>query len=170
MIYEEIFRALNAKKVNYVVVGGVGLVLHGVVRLTADLDLIVRLETKNLTKFISVIKGLGYRPKAPVKAEEFIDNEKRERWRKEKGMQVFSFYHPKKPAALLAILVNEPIDYEALEEEKEVIQAGSIKIPVVSRRHLIELKKISGRPQDIADINALKEVMKIEKKERGKKH
>jgi hypothetical protein len=46
LIYEEIFRALNAKKVKYVVVGGVGLVLHGVVRLTADLDLIVRLETK----------------------------------------------------------------------------------------------------------------------------
>lgn len=170
MIYEEIFRALNAKKVNYVVVGGVALVLHGVVRLTADLDLIVRLETKNLTKFISVIKGLGYRPKVPVKAEEFIDNEKRETWRKEKGMQVLSFYHPKKPAPLLDVFVNEPIDYETLEDEKEVIQAGSIKIPVVSKRHLIELKKISGRPQDIADINALKEVMKIEKKEWGKKH
>jgi len=170
MIYEEIFRALNAKKVNYVVVGGVALVLHGVVRLTADLDLIVRLETKNLTKFISVIKGLGYRPNVPVKAEEFINNEKRETWRKEKGMQVLSFYHPKKPASFLDVFVNEPIDYGTLEDEKEVIQAGSIKIPVVSRRHLIELKKISGRPQDIADINALKEVMKIEKKERGKKH
>jgi len=46
MIYEEILRALNARKVNYVVVGGVALVLHGVVRMTADLDLIVRLETK----------------------------------------------------------------------------------------------------------------------------
>lgn len=170
MIYEEIFRTLNAKKVNYVVVGGVALVLHGVVRLTADLDLIVRLETKNLTKFISVIKELGYRPKVTVKAEEFIDNEKRETWRKEKGMQVLSFYHPKKPALLLDVFVNEPIDYETLEDEKEVIQAGSIKIPVVSKRHLIELKKISGRPQDIADINALKEVMKIEKKEWGKKH
>ena len=170
MIYEEIFKALNAKKVNYVVVGGVGLVLHGVVRLTADLDIIVRLETKNLTKFISVIKELGYKPKAPVKAEEFIDNEKRERWRKEKRVQVFSFYHPKKPATLLDVFVNEPIDYETLENAKEVIQAGSLKIPVVSRQHLIELKKISGRPQDIADIKALKEVMKIEKKERGKKH
>ena len=170
MIYEEIFRTLNAKKVNYVVVGGVALVLHGVVRLTAGLDLIVRLETKNLTKFISVIKGLGYRPKVPVKAEEFIDNEKRETWRKEKGMQVLSFYHPKKPAPLLDVFVNEPIDYETLADEKEVIQAGSIKIPVVSRRHLIALKKISGRPQDIADINALKEVMNIEKKEWGKKH
>jgi len=99
------------------------------------------LKQKNLRKFISVIKGLGYSPKVPVKTEEFIHNEKRETWRKEKGMQVLSFYHPKKPATLLDVFVNEPIDYETLEDEKEVLQAGSVKIPVVSRRHLIELKK-----------------------------
>lgn len=170
MIYEEIFRALNANKVKYVVVGGIALVLHGVVRLTADLDLIVRLETKNLTTFVSVMKGLGYMPKVPVKAEEFIDYEKREKWRREKGMQVFSFYHPKKPSALLDVFVDEPIDYKTLEEEKKVIRAGNLKIPVVSIQHLIALKKISGRPQDIADINALKEVIKIEKEERKKRH
>jgi len=170
MIYEDIFRALNANKVKYVVVGGIALVLHGVVRLTADLDLIIQLETKNLTKFVSVMNSLGYRPKVPVKAEEFIDQEKRETWRTEKGMQVFSWYHPKKPSVLLDVFVDEPIGYETLEEEKEVIRAGSIKIPVVSIQHLIALKKISGRPQDIADINALKEVMKIEKEERKKRH
>lgn len=166
MIYEDIFIALNAGKVRYVVVGGIALVLHGVVRLTADLDLIVRLETKNLTKFVSVMNGLGYRPKVPVKAEEFIDDEMRKKWKREKGMQVFSFYHPRKPTVILDIFVDEPIEYAALEKEKEVIRAGSLRIPVVSKRHLIELKKISGRPQDIADINALKEVIKIEKEER----
>jgi len=170
MIYEDIFMALNANKVKYVVVGGIALVLHGVVRLTADLDLIIKLEAENLKKFVSVMNSLAYRPKVPVKAEEFIDNEKRETWRREKGMQVFSFYHPKQPSSLVDVFVDEPIDYETLEKEREVMRAGSIKIPVVSRKHLIALKKISGRPQDIADINALKEVMKIEKEERKKRH
>lgn len=50
MIYEEIFRALNANKVKYVVVGGIALVLHGVVRLTADLDLIVRLVRQKISR------------------------------------------------------------------------------------------------------------------------
>lgn len=169
MIYEDIFRELNANKIKYVVVGGIALVLHGVVRLTADLDLIVNLETKNLTKFVSVINELGYLPKVPVKAEELIDYKKRETLRREKGMQVFSFYHPTKPAVLLDVFMDEPIDYKTLEKKKKVIQAGNLKIPVVSIKHLIALKKISGRPQDIADINALKEVIKIEKEAQKKR-
>ncbi len=91
MIYEDIFKALNFRRVKYIVVGGIALVLHGVVRLTADLDLIVRLETGNLTRFISVMNELGYKPKVPVKAEEFIDNNKRKTWKREKGMRACRF-------------------------------------------------------------------------------
>jgi len=43
---EEVFRKLGDKKVKYAVAGGVALVLHGVVRLTADLDLIVEFSTE----------------------------------------------------------------------------------------------------------------------------
>lgn len=77
MFYEEIFRELNRRKIDYVVVGGVAVVMHGVVRLTADLDLMVHLEEKNLTKFVEVMNELGYKPKVPVKAESFIDPENR---------------------------------------------------------------------------------------------
>lgn len=38
MYYEDVFRGFQKHKVKYVVVGGVAVVLHGVVRLTADLD------------------------------------------------------------------------------------------------------------------------------------
>lgn len=162
MIYEEIFRELNNRKVNYLVVGGIALVLHGVVRLTADLDLIVNMENDNLSRFVSAMKYLGYKPRVPVKAEEFIDPEKREIRKKEKGMQVFSFYDPKKSMSLVDVFVDEPIEYQKLESEKISVKAGDIQIPVVSKRHLIQLKKISGRPQDLADIKALKEVMKLD--------
>ncbi|MDN3515601.1 MAG: hypothetical protein NG747_14545 [Candidatus Brocadia sp.] len=40
MFYESIFDKLNKSHIDYIVVGGVALVLHGAVRLTADLDLI----------------------------------------------------------------------------------------------------------------------------------
>lgn len=166
MVYEDIFRKLNERKVNYVVAGGIALVLHGVVRLTADLDLIVKLQSDNLTKFISVMQELGYKPRIPVKAEEFIDPAKREMWIREKGMRVFSFYHPGKAIVLVDIFVDEPIEYRKLEAERKWIEAGGIKIPVISIKHLIKLKEISGRVQDIADIKALKEVMKFEKENR----
>lgn len=41
---EAILAALNARGVRYVVVGGFAVAAHGVVRATADLDLVVELE------------------------------------------------------------------------------------------------------------------------------
>ena len=163
MVYEDILKKLNERKVNYLVVGGIALVLHGVVRLTADLDLIVKLEHDNLGRFISVMKELGYRPRVPVKAEELVDPAKRESWIKEKGMRVFSFYHPRKPLSLVDIFVDEPIEYQKLKADHKRIKAGRMRIPVISIKHLIKLKELSGRAQDIADIKALKEVLKFEK-------
>ena len=167
MVYEDIFVKLNERKINYLVVGGIALVLHGVVRLTADLDLIVELESDNLARFISVMKKLCYKPRVPVKAEEFIDPAKREMWIKEKGMRVFSFYHPRKTLSLVDVFIDEPIEYQKLKADHKRIKAGKIKIPVISIKHLIRLKELSGRVQDVADIKALKEVVKFEKK--GKK-
>jgi len=56
MFYEKVFRMLSEKRVRYAVTGGVALILYGVVRFTAGLDLIVDLEKKNLEKFIEAIK------------------------------------------------------------------------------------------------------------------
>tara|TARA_B100000315_G_scaffold258184_1_gene309440 strand:+ start:1922 stop:2416 length:495 start_codon:yes stop_codon:yes gene_type:complete len=163
VFYEEVFDKLNRSHINYVVVGGVALVLHGVVRLTADLDLMVHLENHNLKQFIDVMKGLGYRPKIPVKAESFIDPNMRMKWIKEKNMKVFSFFHPHQAISLIDVFVNEPISYHKVKADHVMIRSGNINIPIVSKRNLIKLKNISGRPQDIADIAALKEVMQREK-------
>ena len=78
MIYEEVFKALNSAKIKYIVVGGIALVLHGVVRFTADLDLMVKLDNKNLARFVAVMNKLGYRPRIQVKADEILDADKRE--------------------------------------------------------------------------------------------
>ncbi len=163
MFYEEIFKKLNQHRVDYVVVGGVAVVLHGVVRLTADLDLMVELKENNLKKFLSVMKELGYTPRVPVKAESFLDPALRTSWIKEKNMEVFSFYNPRLPLNLIDIFIHEPISYEEIKNTSVTIKAGNVNIPLVSIENLIELKKISGRPQDRADIKALKRLKLNEK-------
>lgn len=103
---------------------------------------------------------LGYRPKVPVKAEEFISAKNREAWINEKNMKVFSFFHVQRPINLVDVFVEEPVDYDQIKSEAVTIMSGSISIPVVSVKNLIRLKEISGRLQDIADIAALKEIEK----------
>ncbi len=159
MFFESLFRALYEKRIDYCVVGGVALVLQGAVRMTADLDLMVALDEPNLTRFIEVIKGLGYRPKVPVEPENFISAENRESWIRDKGMQVFSFYHPGEMVSLVDVFVHEPVPYCEMRERIELKPIDDFMIPVASKTDLIRLKKISGRPQDLEDIKALEALL-----------
>ena len=163
MFYEKVFRGLNKTKVRYLVVGGWAVVLHGVVRMTADLDLFVDFEKKNLLKFIEVLTDLGYRPKIPVKASDFADKSSREKWKKEKNMLIFSFCHLKRHQDHIDVFIYEPVDFEKAYKEKEDIKAGRVKIPIISIKYLKKMKAIAGRPQDITDIEALREVERLRK-------
>lgn len=164
MYYEDIFRELNKRRVKYLVVGGIALVLHGVVRLTVDLDLMVYLDEKNLIKFINALEFLGYKPKVPVRALDLVDPKNRER-----GMKVFSFYQPKKPFEIIDIFIDEPIDFNKAYNNRKMIRVKDINIPIVAIEDLKKLKSISAREQDIADIKALDELegIKNEKRKEG---
>ena len=63
LLYEPLFRALNASGTRYVVVGGVATVLHGYGRLTADIDLIVDLEESAAARAMRALAGPGLRPR-----------------------------------------------------------------------------------------------------------
>lgn len=166
MYYEDVFEELNRGGVKYLVVGGIALVLHGVVRLTVDLDLMVYLGERNLIKFINALESLGYKPKVPVKALDLVDPKNREKWKREKGMTVFSFYQPKKPFEIIDIFVDEPIDFNKSYRNRKVIRVKNISIPIVSIEDLKKLKSISAREQDIADIKALDELERIKNEKR----
>jgi len=155
MYYEDVFRSLEKNKIRYAVAGGVALVLHGVVRFTADLDLIVDLEPENLRRFVQAITELGYRPRNPVKAEDFLNPAIRERWKRENGMEVFSFVDPAQQMTLIDVFIEEKIPFREVLQEIVPMAAKGITIPVVSLRHLKRLKLAAGRPQDIADIAAI---------------
>ena len=155
VFFESLFRRLQERKVDYLVVGGVAVVLHGAVRMTADLDLMVALNEKNLLDFVAVMKEAGFRPRVPVPAEAFASAENRRGWLSENGMQVFSFYHPEEMISLVDVFVHEPLPYDELRKAAAVKHVDDVAIPVASKVDLIRLKKIAGRPQDIEDIKAL---------------
>lgn len=158
MFYTDIFKGLAKERIKYAVTGGIALVLHGVVRFTADLDLILELSEDNLKRFLRVMKELGYRPKQPVPADDLCNPEIRRCWADEKNMVVFSFYHSAKPVNLVDVFVTEQIPFSVIEKEVVWFEAGDVRIPVVSKEHLKQLKRSAGRPQDIADIEILEEL------------
>ncbi|MFH1710023.1 MAG: DUF6036 family nucleotidyltransferase [bacterium] len=158
MFYQKEISALNENKVRYMVVGGVALVLHGVVRLTADLDIMLDLSCKNLSTFLKVMKDLGYEPKLPVDPCDILDPKKRKKWAKEKNMIAFAFFNKKHDYKEIDMFIDEYIPFDAAYKRKKTLLAEDVKINIVSFDDLIALKKISAREQDKKDIKMLKEL------------
>ncbi len=152
---EEVLAALRRANVRYLIVGGVAVVLHGHLRTTADLDLVVDLTPDNVRRAVNALAALGYRPRAPVPIESFADRTEREAWIAEKGMTVFSLWHPTKPGLEVDLFVEEPFDFTAANAAAVQVELDTTVASVVSLDHLIALKRASGRPQDLADIEAL---------------
>jgi len=141
------------------VAGGIAVNLYGIERATADVDIVLLLEKRNLLKFIGVAEKLGLKPKVPVKLEDFIDPGKRKRWRMDKGMLVFSLYDPKNPFLLIDIFTEIPFDFDAVYKQRKKIKFENTFIPVVPLKELIAMKKKSDRPQDRADVFYLKKIV-----------
>jgi len=138
------------------VVGGVAVVFHGYPRFTADLDLVLELTASNASAAIAALQTLGYRPRAPVRAEDFADEDVRASWREEKGLTVFSLWSPSYPATEVDLFVEEPFDFgEAWSRRLEAVLDDGITVHVVGIDDLRDLKARIGRPKDVDDIAQL---------------
>ncbi len=153
---EAVLSALNAARVRYLVVGGVAVVLHGHLRATADLDLIVQLNPENAREAVRALEGLGFHPIAPVPAVMFADAAARRTWVEDKGMTVFGLWSDRFPGLEVDLFASEPLDFEAAYSRAVRVPLSSTVATVVALEDLVALKKAAGRPVDLADIEALR--------------
>jgi len=152
---EDILDALNRAHVRYLVVGGVAVVLHGYLRTTADLDLIIQLDRDNVLRAIRALQDHHYRPRAPVSAEDFAEQQARVQWIREKGLAVFSLWSPAHPTLEIDLFVTEPFDFNAVYARALRIPLEKTEATVIALEDLIAMKKSVARPRDIEDIAAL---------------
>ncbi|OVE78078.1 hypothetical protein BVX98_01305 [bacterium F11] len=161
MYYELVFRSLVKNKVKFIVAGGMALNLHGIPRFTKDLDLLIDESKENLSRLLKTIKMLGYKPKVPMKTEEFLNPTNWPIWKKEKGMLALNLFNPKKPFEEIDLLVYSPITFQKARKSKKRIRHKTLPIDLVSLKDLIKMKKISGREQDVADIQSIKKLKRV---------
>lgn len=159
--------ALEREGVRYLVVGGIAVVLHGYLRTTADLDLVVQLEAENVSRAIRAFRALGFEPRVPVPLESFGDAVERERWVREKNARVFSLWHPEEPGFLVDLFVEEPFDFEERYRRAAVARLDDARVHVLALDDLLEMKRESGRSQDLSDVEALQALRSRERGEGG---
>jgi hypothetical protein len=155
---ERVLGALEREGVRYLVVGGVAVVLHGYLRTTADLDLVVALEPGNARRAVAVFRDLGFEPRVPVPLAAFADPEERRRWVVEKNATVFTLWHPDEPGFMVDLFVEEPFDFASRYERAATARVGEVTARVLSLDDLVEMKRGVGRPRDLQDVEALLEL------------
>lgn len=158
MFYFDIFKALALHKVRYLLVGGLAVNLHGVPRMTMDMDLVVALDAANLEGLVAAAASLGLKPVLPLPISDLLDPAKRTHWVKERNMIAFALRPPQPDGPTLDILLDPPINIDLAFGRAVFRDLGSVKVALASVEDMISLKEKSGRAQDLADLEHLRRI------------
>jgi hypothetical protein len=154
MFYLDLFRCLHTYNVRYLLAGGLAMNLHGVPRMTMDVDLVLALDDANVDAFIQCARELGLKPQAPVPLESFRDAEQRRSWIEEKHLIAFALAGtPGTPT--VDVLLKHPLDLEQAIERSLVQSVEDVPIRIASMDDMIALKQSTGRRQDHDDLEHL---------------
>jgi len=149
MFLLRITQAFQQANIPYALVGGYAVALHGAVRGTIDVDIIISLDKTHFEQTEKLVLDLGLQPKLPIHAAELFEH--REQYIQERNLIAWSFVNPDKPSECLDIIITEDLKHKHIEDKILHNQC----IQVLSIDDLIAMKKVSGRVQDLEDIKAL---------------
>ncbi|EXI66443.1 MAG: hypothetical protein AW08_02557 [Candidatus Accumulibacter adjunctus] len=155
MFYLDLFAALQTHGVDYVLVGGLALNIHGVERATMDVDLMLALDEDNLERFVEAARGLGLKPMLPLPIDELLQPEKRRDWVEQRHMIAFALHADQPAVPTVDVLIAPPIPFAEVFAGRVVRQVGRTAISLASIDDLIRLKQSTGRQRDAADAEAL---------------
>lgn len=149
MFIIKVCNTLKEAGVTYAVVGGYAVSLHGAVRGTVDVDIVIAWSLENLKKTEGALKKIGLISQLPLNAVTVFDY--KEDYVQNRNLIAWNFYNPK----ILTEQVDLILTYDLNPLSITTVRTAVGEINILSRKQLIEMKTRSGRPQDLQDVKAL---------------
>ena len=144
-IATEVCSVLNAAGAKYLVIGGIACALHGYVRATTDIDILIERTDENARRVLDALGTLGVGIAREWRPEEIL----------------------KRPITVLGddpavdiFTVAWSVKYADAVQRAAVVDVGGVAIPLIGLDDLIETKR-TGRALDTADIEALEEIKRL---------
>ncbi len=148
----ELCDAFNKYGVRYVVVGGFAVIMHGLARMTEDIDFFIDDSSENIEKVKAVLKSIYNDPSIDELKVEDIEE-----------YAVIRYGTPDDFNIDLIGKVGEIFSFSDVERSAEIFEIDNIKIPVCGLDTLIRMKEtISDR--DMRDLRFLKKKMEERKR------
>jgi hypothetical protein len=151
-VFLDVVRALDRANVEYILVGGVAVNLHGVVRATEDVDFFVRPERENVERLKSALRSVWDDPEIDgIRIEDF---------------EVYPTLRYGPPAGDFVIDIltrlGTAFRYEDLEAERVIVEG--VPIRVATPKTLVRMKRRTVRPIDKADAAALTRIYGLDER------
>jgi len=158
--FKELLSVLNEHHVKYLVVGAYAVSIHAQPRATKNIDILVRPDQENAKAVFTALAKFG----APLE-----------------GYTPDDFAEPgpffrmgRAPIGVDVLTEISGVDFDAAwprRVEDVVDQASGLKANFISAEDLIAAKLATGRPQDLADVDAIRKAAETQRpKIESKKH
>ena len=158
----DLLQSLHDEHVQYVLVGGLAVQLHGFLRSTFDIDLVVAMDDQNLDRFIAVAKKYGLVPVIPVPIDALRDANQIAEWHREKGMLAFALREPHIGGSVVGVLVHSEVPFEQLMANAVTGKLFACQVWIAAIDDLLTMKRKANRPKDQLDVAALEKIKRGE--------
>ncbi len=144
----DLVRALGAAKVEYILVGGVAVNLHGIVRATEDIDFFVRPDPENLLRLKTALRAVWDDPE--------IDEIQPDDFQTYPTLR----YGPPGERFVIDVLTRLGTKFSYGDLEWETITLEGVDVRVATPATLVRMKRDTLRPIDQADASALERMFR----------
>jgi len=139
--FKEFLKLLNSHQVDYLLVGGYAVSIHGYPRYTGHIDFWVAVSEENAQKLVDVLEEFGFAVPSLSK-ELFLDESRMTRLGRE-------------PVKIEILNSISGLNFKPTQQRAITVDIDGITIPVISLVDLRINKLASGRAKDLADLENL---------------
>ncbi len=154
LVPEPILRLLAEKGVEYVVIGGVAVNGHGVIRATKDLNICPGPSRENLERLASLLRELEA---VQLGMEDFHPDELPFDPRSVDDLGLGGNFRLSTTLGILDVMqwvsgIPGDLAYPTLIADALLVELAEVDVPICSLAHLRAMKRAAGRPQDLQDL------------------
>ena len=141
--FKDFINALNTFEVEYILIGGYSVILHGYSRTTGALDIWVNKTEVNYRKMEKAFNLFGI-PADAIGINRFLNHNE---------YDVFSF--GRSPVSIDIVTEIQGVEFEEAYKAIEKIDVQGLEVNLIHINHLKQTKKATGRFKDLDDLENL---------------
>lgn len=153
--WQSFLKSLSEIEVDFVVIGGSALTLHGIPRTTIDVDIQISSKEDNIRCLISGLEQSGLK----LENEDFLPLIGRPDLL---FGQCISFSIPDGPQ-IIDVFLEDPKDFNEILKTSRKIKFADFYLRVADLFEIKKMKMEIGRPIDLADVALIDEFMELSK-------